>query len=86
MRQVGRRGPRSTVTSPYHHPVIARLIRARKSRHLSQTEVAQRIGVGVHTLNSWEIGRHEPRMSMLTAWAEVLGFKISLADLGPDQR
>ena len=51
----------------------------RRSLHLSQNEVARRMGGVNSTLSFWERGIKEPKISNLVAVAEILG--VSETDL-----
>jgi len=48
------------------------LKRLRKSQHLSQEDVAQQLHTTRHANSSWETGRCQPDLDMLTALADVL--------------
>lgn len=49
------------------------LKRARKRLRLSQSELAQRLGMSLRTLQEWEQGRQEPAPMMRGLVAEKLG-------------
>ena len=61
-----------------------RLKELRVSRHISQKELAERLGVSQQTVASWEVGRTEPSNIFLSSLSKV--FNVS-ADylLGNDQ-
>lgn len=50
------------------------LIAARERQHLSQTEAARRINVGLATYQRWEMGQRKPQPQHLRRLYEVLGF------------
>jgi transcriptional regulator with XRE-family HTH domain len=45
----------------------------RRRKHLSQTELAARVGVSTQTLGSWEAGTMQPRRHYIPKLAEALG-------------
>ena len=49
---------------------------ARRSRNLSQKELATRVGVSRSTVAMWEMGESNPRASLLPKIADVLGCTI----------
>jgi transcriptional regulator with XRE-family HTH domain len=55
----------------------ARLLRLRKARGLSQSQVAARLGVSKPTVWAWEQGKARPVDSRMEALAEVLGVERS---------
>lgn len=44
----------------------------RKERGLTQIQLAEKIGAGVHTLKMWECGRHEPSVGMVNKLCDAL--------------
>ncbi len=52
---------------------MIRLAEYRKSTHLTQVQLAERIGVSVDTIIRWERGYREPKTSQLLKLAEILG-------------
>lgn len=56
-----------------------KLIRLRKSRKLSQVDLAKEIGIGWRSYQNYELGLHEPRRSTMIALADFYG--ISLDEL-----
>ncbi|MFC0185429.1 DNA-binding transcriptional regulator, XRE-family HTH domain [Pseudarcicella hirudinis] len=55
------------------------LIKARISKRLSQTEVAEFVGVSQSSYNNWESGRHCPSLRHFSKLCEILG--LSSPDL-----
>jgi len=49
-----------------------RIKRARKQKKLSQTDLANQIGVTQPTIGNWESGHHEPRHGVVTKIADAL--------------
>lgn len=49
----------------------------RKAAHLSQKELAERLGVSDKTISSWERGRTEPNMEAVTSLSKILDCSIS---------
>lgn len=45
----------------------------RKERGLTQMQLAEKIGAGVHTLKMWESGKHEPSVGMVNKLCDALG-------------
>jgi transcriptional regulator with XRE-family HTH domain len=54
------------------------LIKRRKSRDLTQADVARRIGVSVSTVQSVEVGRDNPSYKVMEKWAALLGCSMNL--------
>lgn len=50
-----------------------RLLQLRASAGLTETELAQRVGVSVQTLQEWEVDEGEPGPATLVKLAEALG-------------
>jgi len=50
-----------------------RIRKARKSRNLSQADLARRVGVSQPAIANWESGMHDPRRFTLAKLADVLG-------------
>lgn len=61
-----------------HHPVVAALIRRRKALGWTQADLAERVGINCKTLVTWETGRHDPKLGLVAAWAEALGYNLKL--------
>ena len=53
-----------------------RLKKLRKSAGLTQTELADRMGVHPQTISKWERGISQPDISQLAALASALGVSI----------
>jgi HTH-type transcriptional regulator, cell division transcriptional repressor len=53
-----------------------RIEAARKSKGLSASQLARRVGVKVSTMNNWESDRSEPRANKLVALAGVLSVNM----------
>ena len=49
---------------------------ARKLANLSQTELAERIGVARNTLSGYENGQHDPKSDVLKLIAEACGVTV----------
>lgn len=56
-----------------------KLVELRKSRKLTQVELAEEIGIGWRAYQNYELGIHEPRLSTLIVLADYYG--ISLDEL-----
>ena len=52
------------------------LIMYRKSKKLTQADIAQRIGVDVHTYQRYEYGERYPQLPLLIALANLYGISI----------
>lgn len=60
-------------------PIIAQLRAARLAREISQTEIAELLGLEKHAQFSvLERGHRNPRLDSLRKWADVLGFDLAL--------
>ena len=55
------------------------LVQLRKLHHLSQEELAEKVGVSRQTLSKWETGASDPSTSNLIALAKL--FDISAEEL-----
>lgn len=51
---------------------------ARRQAGLTREQVAERIGVTVRAVESWEGGWREPRMARLEDWAGAVGKSIAV--------
>lgn len=49
---------------------------ARVNANLTQQELAEAVGVTTQTINSWENGRREPKVSQAKALCETLGVRM----------
>jgi transcriptional regulator with XRE-family HTH domain len=56
----------------------ARLRSLREALGLSQSQLAARCGLSVDSLQNWEQGRTEPRLSALIQMAKGLGVSLDL--------
>ena len=53
---------------------------ARKEKGLTQTQVAEHLGVNQSTIASWEIGRRQPRTAQdCVALKELLGIPLQVS-------
>jgi DNA-binding XRE family transcriptional regulator len=55
-----------------------RLQRVRRERGFSQSELAERAGVPIDTIQNWEIGRTEPRLLALIKVAKGLAVSLDV--------
>lgn len=69
----------SDTASPLGERFGARLQRLRIARGLSQTEVADRMGVSAPSISGWEKGRARPKSSRVAALADLLD--VTVGDL-----
>lgn len=63
---------------PVGHPAAADLRALRRSRGLTQVQVAKLIGIPTSTLAARENGENEPTWTDLQEWAAALGFEVVL--------
>lgn len=49
---------------------------SREKTGITQEEMARRLGVSNKTISAWEVGRRNPKSTMLPKIAEVLGCSI----------
>lgn len=49
---------------------------ARVNANLTQQELAEAVGVTTQTINSWENGRREPKVSQAKVLCETLGVRM----------
>ena len=59
--------------NPSYEVLGDRLARLRRSRGLSKTDLADRLGVTVTSICYWEQGRSRPRLARLQGLADLLG-------------
>lgn len=64
-------------------PLVDELRRVRKAKGWSQTEMARRSGITVSTIGGCELGRFNPSIATIRAWADGLG--VGLAVVGPER-
>lgn len=50
-----------------------RLVALRRRRFMTQTELANKVGVSMKTVQSWEGGRSQPRLRHIPKLAAALG-------------
>lgn len=64
----------------HQHPLVARLVRERRARQLTQPQLAELIGPGVtrFMLGRWETGERQPSPGQLDRWATALGLELVL--------
>lgn len=60
------------------HPVIGELRAARKGWKLSQSEVAERAGLGRTFISMAETGHRGVSFGLVTQWADTLGYEVIL--------
>ena len=62
----------------------AALLKLRKSRDLTQKQIADALGVTVQTVSNWEVGRAEPKLTIrqFKALLRVLQYKNNRANKG----
>lgn len=48
----------------------------RIAKKMTQTELAEQIGVGANTVCQWETGRRNPRAGMLIDLSKILGCSV----------
>lgn len=58
--------------------VVRELIAVRKAWNMSQDDLADLIGVKPGTLAKYETGLYQPRLSQLIAWANALGYDLTI--------
>jgi transcriptional regulator with XRE-family HTH domain len=73
-----------TATTPWlvdldMHGIAERLKRLREERELTQTRLAELLGMAARSYNRWERGGHMPSLEMLIKAADVL--QVSLDEL-----
>ena len=58
--------------------LIDALVKARKQRHLTQRELAERIGVTKTVISRVESGKHSPRLEMAYDIAKAIGLRLDV--------
>jgi DNA-binding XRE family transcriptional regulator len=67
----------------FAHEVAIRVIQYRVEHHLTQTELARRLGMRQPHVARLEAGDHEPSLATLRRLAQVLGLEFHI-DITPD--
>lgn len=64
-----------------HRPlgIISELRKARVKRGIGQDILCEKIGITKNLLSRWECGQVQPRLFNIQAWANSLGYEITLA-------
>ena len=60
------------------HPLISQLAEEREALDLTREEAARLAGIARRTLNAFDNGTNDPRLSSLEAYANALGFAVAL--------
>src|SRR5579859_2155627 len=68
--------PTSTKDERFFKDLGARVAQLRKDQGLTQTQLAERLGVAQQTLAHYEVGRLRVAASMLPTLAQVLGTSV----------
>lgn len=58
--------------------ILMELSVARFSRRISKAKLARKLNLHVRTIAAWETGVAEPHHKNLIAWAQELGFELTL--------
>lgn len=67
---------------PGLHPIVLQLREIRKEKNIKQESLAKDLGICRVSLQRKEVGRISiPGLTMLTAWAKLLGYEITLTKL-----
>jgi transcriptional regulator with XRE-family HTH domain len=69
-------------------PFLGKTLQAlRKRADLSQSQLAEKAGINLQTLQSWEADRRKPKLDALLALAQALGVSLEqLAGAAPKKR
>ncbi len=67
-------------------PLLAALRAERLARGVSLDQLGQRAGFAHDLIGKWERGARSPRLANAVAWANALGFDLTLAALDEAQR
>lgn len=73
------RGRPARPTAARSAPLPRAIARYRAAAELTQTELADALGIGLVTLQRWEAGTQEPSASRVVALASALG--VGVGDL-----
>jgi DNA-binding XRE family transcriptional regulator len=60
------------------HPIIAYLVARRRELGIPQWSMAIALSVSTPAFASWEQGRHEPHLALLTSWSALLGLRLDV--------
>lgn len=60
------------------YEVIEQVIRARKEQHVTQAELAKRVGTQKSNISRFESGNYNPSLDFLTKIAESLGKNVEI--------
>jgi DNA-binding XRE family transcriptional regulator len=59
-------------------------VNRRKALKLTQKQVGDAIGVTSRTIQSWELGEHPPKLTLLKAWQLCQVLQCTLEELAKD--
>lgn len=60
------------------HPIVTQLANERRTSGMSVLELADLAGYGESLFTKLECGQRSPSFAALNAWAEALGYEVSL--------
>lgn len=60
------------------HPVVLELMKTRRRGRISQKNLAEKLGYSEDVIGNAERGVSPPRISVVSDWAEFLGYRIVL--------
>lgn len=60
------------------YAVIGELLKARRRRKLTQTQLAERMGVGQSVVSRLESGKHTPQLETLYDAAKAMGYRVDI--------
>ena len=63
--------------------LISYLRKLRQARRLDRQDLADAIGIHVNSLGDWERRQSVPRLDSFIAWAQTLGYNVTLTPLDP---
>lgn len=61
--------------------LLAELRRIRIEKDIGQEILCERIGIPRNTLSGWECGHMKPGLFLLQAWANALGYELTLTEM-----
>lgn len=65
--------------------LIETLVRLRQETNLSQTEVAERMGITQPRVSDFERMAGDPKISMILRYAEAVGANVTFTVFGPEE-
>lgn len=60
------------------HKIVQQLRRERRAAEMTQDSLSLTLGKSLHHICDLESGKHSPRLELIDAWANALGYELAL--------